>query len=92
MYLTEIKKEKSSMIFLITANENLLHSKNLITFPKSSSFKVLNSVPETDKQCPPRNIHISQILTLIKTHSQKLGYILKLFALVYTLDSNVSWV
>ena len=29
---------------------------------------------------------------LIKTHSQKLGYILKLVTLVYTLDFNASWI
>ena len=33
------------------------------------------SVPETEQQCPNRNIYISEIRILLKTYSQNLGYI-----------------
>ena len=48
-------------------------------------------VSVTDQQCPNRNIYISEIRILLKTNSQKLGYILtKLVTLVNTLNCNIS--
>ena len=48
------------------------------------------SVPDTDYQCPNRNIYVSEVWTLLKNYSKKLGYIyiylLKLVTFVYTLD------
>ena len=49
-------------------------------------------IPETEKQCPNRNMNKAEILILLETHSQKLGHVSKLVTLAYTLDCNVSWI
>ena len=45
---------------------------------------------EADYQNTNRNIYISEILVLNKTHSEKFNYMLKLVTFVYTLDCNIS--
>ena len=47
---------------------------------------------EADYQNTNRNIYISEILVLNKTHSEKFNYMLKLVTFVYTLDCNISWI
>ena len=68
------------------------YTKQLITFPTSSSngyalsmpegYVVLMPVSETDYQCSNKNTYISKIWALLKSDSKKLGYILKLVMLV----------
>ena len=48
--------------------------------------------PEADYQNTNRNIYISEILVLNKTHSEKFNYMLKLGTFVYALDCNISWI
>ena len=48
--------------------------------------------PETGYKYHNGNIYVSEILVLLNPQSEKLGYMLKLVTLVYTLDYNVSWI